>query len=78
MVLLKTSLLQLGGLHELAICCLIANVMLTSELVNTLKIPVHFSPVMVPWTWVPFFSSMVTVSWLSFIKNLNADDQRHS
>lgn len=25
---------------------------------------------MVPWTWVPFFSSMVTVSWLSFIKNL--------
>lgn len=27
-------------------------------------------PVMVPWTWVPFFNSMVTVSWLSFIKNL--------
>lgn len=27
-------------------------------------------PVMVPCTCVPFFSSMVTVSWLSFIRNL--------
>ena len=31
---------------------------------------INLLPVMVPWTWVPFFSSMVTVSWLSFIKNL--------
>ena len=30
-------------------------------------------PVIVPWTCVPFFNSMVTVSWLNFIKNL----QRH-
>lgn len=31
---------------------------------------IHMIPVIVPWTWVPFFSSMVTVSWLNFIKNL--------
>lgn len=30
---------------------------------------------MVPCTWVPFFSSMVTVSWLSFIKNLGTPDR---
>ena len=28
------------------------------------------TPVMVPWTTVPFLSSMVTVSWESFIRNL--------
>lgn len=28
------------------------------------------TPVIVPWTCVPFFNSMVTVSWLNFIKNL--------
>ena len=28
------------------------------------------TPFTVPWTTVPFFSSTVTVSWLSFIKNL--------
>lgn len=27
-------------------------------------------PVMVPCTTVPFFNSIVTVSWLNFIKNL--------
>ena len=26
------------------------------------------TPVTVPWTWVPFFNSIVTVSWLNFIK----------
>jgi len=26
----------------------------------------------VPCTWVPFFNSIVTVSWLSFIKNLQS------
>ena len=29
------------------------------------------TPVMVPRTWVPFFSSRVTVSWESFIRNLH-------
>uniref|UniRef100_A0A224Y021 Uncharacterized protein n=1 Tax=Panstrongylus lignarius TaxID=156445 RepID=A0A224Y021_9HEMI len=28
------------------------------------------TPVIVPCTCVPFFSSIVTVSWLNFIKNL--------
>lgn len=30
------------------------------------------TPVIVPWTCVPFFNSMVTVSWLNFIKNLTS------
>ena len=33
-------------------------------------------PVTVPWTTVPFLSSMVTLSLLSFIRNLPARDVR--
>jgi hypothetical protein len=31
----------------------------------------HYSPMIAPWTAVPFFSSTVTVSLDSFIRNLS-------
>lgn len=33
-----------------------------------------YAPVIVPWITDPFFSSTVTVSLLSFIKNLGVHD----